>query len=189
MDLNKGYEFMIWQDGDVDRLMMEEEEDIQKLYTNPKNLINKYNLTKYTILKKYGGVYTDLDIEWRKSFNQVAADNQYPANKDIVLTHSAYPNYRIGNTIVKVLDDPFIITKPGVMKGCLDYRKEREGKERIDALKDTNEIHEIEPIGPFLLTEWVYTKEIRASIINQEGYLDWNGYYGSHEQMAKWKAT
>ena len=186
--LNKGYELMIWQDKDTDRLMQDEEADIQELYHNPKNLINKYNLTKYTILKKYGGVYTDLDIKWKKGFNQVAAENGFPNQVTTIVTHSAYPKFMIEGELKKVLDDPFIITQPGIFKDCIEYRKEREGKERTDALKpNTKEIHEIEPIGPFLLTEWIYYKNIRAAIINQEGYLDGRGYYGEHEQMGRWK--
>jgi len=190
--LNPGYQIMVWLDEDVDRLMKEEEEEIQKLYTNHKNLkynlINKYNLVKYTILKKYGGVYTDLDIKWKKSFNQIANENGYPEHTDVVLTHSAYPKFMIRGELMRVLDDPFIITKQEVFRDCIEYRKEREGKERTDILKpESKEIHTIEPIGPFLLTEWIYNKNIRVGIINQEGYLDARGYYGEHEQMARWK--
>ncbi len=187
--LNPGYQIMVWQDGDVDRLMQDEEADIQELYHNPKNLINKYNLAKYTILKKYGGVYTDLDIKWKKPFSKIQEDNNYPGVNTIIVTHSAYPRYMIEGRIVKVLDDPFIIAPPNIMKECIEYRKEREGKERTDILKpESNEIHEIEPIGPFLLTEWIYNKKIKAGIINQEGYLDARGYYGEHEQRGMWKA-
>ena len=186
--LNPKHHYMIWLERDVDRMMKNEPSEIQELYFNPKNLINKYNTAKYTILKNYGGVYTDLDIEWKIPFNRIEQENGFPIYVDLVTTHSAYPEFMIKGQLMKVLDDPFMIAKQGIFQDCLEYRKERIGKERTDVTKPDSILpHEIEPIGPFLLTEWVYNKNIKASIINQKGYLDWSGHYGIHEQFGNWK--
>lgn len=84
---------------------------------------------------------------------------------------------------MRVIDDPFIITNiPNLMGGCVEYRMQREGIERIDEL--TNEVHEVEPIGILLLNEWLYNNEISHSAFDQVGYLDGKGYYGEHEGKA-----
>jgi hypothetical protein len=176
--LNNGFHFIHWSDNDVIRLL--NEYDLLELY-NKLTFINKFNLAKYIILDKFGGVFTDLDIKWKKPFMQIMNEFNFN-NVDLILTHSTYPNFYIDNKLMVLLDDPFIISKPQVLKKCIDYRVKR--TLRIDP--KTNQTHKAEPIGPFLLTEWVYYNDIKISMFNQEYYLDWNGYYGNHEQLGLW---
>ena len=184
MKLNKGYELMVWQDQDIERLLASCSQDTQDLYKNPRNFINKYALIKYTILNKYPGVYTDLDIRWKTGFTKIQQD-QNKSNKPLVLTYGTYTKYILNGINRRVVDDPFIIANaPNLMGECIEYRKQREGIERIDEL--TNKIHDVEPIGILLLNEWLYNNEIPHSAFDQVGYLDGRGYYGEHEGKATW---
>jgi hypothetical protein len=176
--LNSGFHFIHWSDNDVVRLLTEY--NLLDLYYTL-NFISKFNLAKYIILDKFGGVFTDLDIKWKKPFIQIM--NEYNFNQvDLILTHSAYPNFYIDNKLMVLLDDPFIISKSGILKQCIDYRLKR--SLRIDP--KTNQIHKAEPIGPFLLTEWINRKNINISYFSQANYLDGNGYYGNHDQLGLW---
>ena len=176
--LNPGFHFIHWRDNDVIKLLSEY--NLVDLYYTL-SFISKFNLAKYIILDKFGGVFTDLDIKWKKPFIQIM--NNYNFNQvDLILTHSAYSNFYIGNELKVLLDDPFIIAKQGVLSKCVDYRMNR--VLRINP--STNEIHKAEPIGPFLLTEWVHYNNIKVSIFSQEYYLDGKGHYGDHEQLGLW---
>jgi hypothetical protein len=135
--------------------------------------MGKCNLAKYTVLAKYGGIVTDLDIKWKKSFYQIEKDNNFP-QVDLILTYPFTP---------ELFDEAFIITKPGLFNDCLDYSKQRTNL-KTDIL--TGGQHKLEPIGPFLLTEWINKKNINVSYFSQVNYLDGNGHYGNHEQLGLW---
>jgi hypothetical protein len=176
--LNNGFHFIHWSDNDVIRLLTEY--NLLDLYYTL-SFINKFNLAKYIILDKFGGVFTDLDIKWKKSFAQIINDFNFN-QVDLILTHSAYSDFYIENKLTVLLDDPFIISKQGILNECVNYRINREL--RIDPV--TNKVHKVEPIGPFLLTEWVHYNNIKVSVFSQEHYLDGVGYYGNHEQLGLW---
>lgn len=177
--LNPHYQHIHWQDRDSEKLLSEY--NLIEEY-NSLNFISKFNLVKYIVLDKFGGIYTDLDIKWKKPFDQIMADQNYGNSIDIILSHSMYPNFYIDDKPYHLLDDPFIIARQGIMKNCIEYRKKR--ILRIDP--ETNTIHKAEPIGPFLLSEWIYKNKIKIGVFNQERYLDGNGYYGNHEQLGLW---
>ena len=183
--LNPGYQVILWRDQDIERLLKDCEEDIQNLYHNARNFINKYATIKYTILSRYGGVYTDLDIKWNVGFTRIQQE-QNPYHKPLILTYSDYPWYTLNGESKKMIDDPFIIANTtGLMGECIKYRKVREGRERVDHI--TNKLHSIEPIGTLLLAEWIYSNNIECSIFDQLGYLHWSGYYGEHDAKARWE--
>ena len=185
--LNPGYQVMLWRDQDIDRLLMDCDEEVRELYYKPRNFINKYALIKYTILNKFPGVYTDLDIRWKTGFTKIQQD-QNKSNKPLILTYGTYTKYTLNGISRKVVDDPFLIANvPNLMGECIEYRKQRDGIERIDEL--TNEVHEVEPIGILLLNEWLYNNEIPHSAFDQVGYLDGKGYYGEHEAKATWSVS
>ena len=64
--LNPGFHFMYWNDNDVIRLLSDYNL-IDVYHTLP--FMSKFNLAKYILLDKFGGIFTDLDIKWKKSFN------------------------------------------------------------------------------------------------------------------------
>jgi hypothetical protein len=178
-DLNPDCYFMHWSDRDAENLLAECK--LLDLY-NTLSFINRFNLVKYTILDKFGGVYTDLDITWKVSFTRIMGEHGF-GNVDLILTHSDYSDFYLDHQQRKLLDDPFVIAKEGVMNRCLDYRLNRL-ELRIDP--ETKEIHKAEPIGPFLLSEWAYRTGVKMSVFSQHRNLDWNGYYGNHDQFGLW---
>jgi len=95
---------------------------IRKLYTNPRNFINKYATIKYEILSKYGGVYTDLDIKWKIPFTKIQQIHNPANNNPLIFSHGVYTRYYVKGIQKAVLDDPFIIANiPNLMGECLEY--------------------------------------------------------------------
>jgi hypothetical protein len=171
--LNPSLEFKIWRNEECLQLISEYE--LMETFT-PLTFICKFNLIKYLILHKFGGIYTDFDIEWKVSFNEII--NKYP-NVDVILTH----------TLTPIIDDPFIISKSNIFGGCIIYCKNRtelkyDGELYVETGKI--EIHKAEPFGPFGLTEWI--KNINYISFPQQSLLDENGKYGIHSQRSTWKA-
>jgi hypothetical protein len=88
------------------------------------------------------------------------------------------------------MDDPFIISKPGIFGGCINYCRNRTNlKSDGELYEKTREIknHKLEPMGPFGLTEWLIHDKIRFSYFPQETLLDHNGFFGAHQQKSTWK--
>ena len=82
--LNPGFNFMHWSDNDIIQLL--DEYNLKNTY-HSLSFMSKFNLAKYILLDKFGGIFTDLDIKWKKSFNQIM--NDYNFNQvDLILTHS-----------------------------------------------------------------------------------------------------
>jgi len=178
--LNVHYQVICWLDRDIEVLF--DKYGVSELASEI-TFISKCNLAKYVVLAEYGGIISDLDIKWKKSFTQIMLDNNFPT-VDLVLTYPAVKEFYLNGKEVLLFDDPFIISKPVIFKSCIDFRLKRPNL-RIDV--ETGKIHKVEPIGPFLLSEWIYTENIKLSYFSQVGYLDGNGYYGNHEQFGLWK--
>ena len=177
--LNPSFNFRIWRNDEC--LALIEEYGLMETFTSL-SFICKYNLIKYLILHKFGGVYTDFDIKWKQSFSKIMSDNNFP-NVDVVLS-AVPPMY--------VLDDPFIISKPNIFGGCVAYCKNKDKKDWVvdgDLHLRTGiiKIHSAEPFGPFSLTEWARKNQINYGFFLQDAFLDRNGFYGDHQQVNTWK--
>ena len=168
--LNNGYQITYWKDNDIISLISKL--NLIELF-NSISFIGKCNLAKYAVLAKYGGIVTDLDIKWKKPFYQIERDNNFP-QADLIVTYPFTSD---------LFDEAFIIAKPSLFNDCLEYSKQRTNL-KIDI--STGEQHKLEPIGPFLLTEWINRKNINVSYFSQANYLDGNGHYGNHEQLGLW---
>ena len=178
--LNPSFSFRIWRNDEC--LSLIEEYGLMETFT-PLSFICKYNMIKYLILHKFGGIYTDFDINWKQPFSKIMNDNGFPSYIDIVLS-AVPPMY--------VLDDPFIISKPNIFGGCVAYCKNKDKKDWVvdgDLHLRTGEIriHPAEPFGPFSLTEWAKKNQINYGYFLQDTYLDRNGFYGDHQQVNTWK--
>lgn len=178
--LNSGFQHMHWEENDVMNLLRDY--GFLDLYRSMPSFITKFNLAKYTLLDKFGGVFTDLDILWKRSFTEIMNDQGFN-EVDIILTRPAdTKHYYINNQLVYLLDDPFIITRPNLFRACINFRSRR--NLRIDP--KTGVTHKAEPIGPFLLTEWLHANPIRVRSFSQPEFLSSIGHYGYHEQMDLW---
>jgi hypothetical protein len=178
--LNPSFNFKIWRNDEC--LALIEEYGLMETFT-PLSFICKYNMIKYLILHKFGGIYTDFDINWKLSFSKIMNDNGFPHYVDMVLS-AVPPMY--------VLDDPFIISKPNIFGGCVNYCKNKDKKDWVvdgDLHLRTGEIkiHSAEPFGPFSLTEWANKNQINYRYFLQDAFLDRNGFYGDHQQVNTWK--
>jgi hypothetical protein len=173
LQLNSSFDFKIWRNEEC--LQLVEEYGLMEIFSSL-SFICKYNLIKYLVLHKFGGIYTDFDIDWKVSFDEIK--DKYP-NVDIILTH----------TLTPIIDDPFIISKPNIFGSLINYCKNRtelkhDGELYIETGKI--EIHKSEPFGPFGLTEWI--KNMNYISFPQQSLLDGNGKYGIHFQKNNWKS-
>ena len=180
------FTFMIWRNNDCISLL--NQYNLFE-YWSKLTFICKCNFLKYLILDKFGGIYTDFDITWKQPFFKIFNEFNYPIN-DIIIT-ALNTDYLDKNNQVKwLLDDPFIISKPGIFGECIEYCMNR-SQLKIDGeifLKTGQQIqHKLEPIGPFGLTEWMYINKYKYSIMLQKGKLDNNGHFGIHTQQTNWK--
>lgn len=183
--LNYGYSFLIWKNNDCISLLKE-----YNLfdYWVGLSFICKCNLLKYLILDKFGGIYTDFDIDWKIPFNKIINDFGFPY-KDIIITSIPRSYLTKNNQLTSLIDDPFIISKPGIFKSCIDYCINRTDlKKDGEYYFETGELrtHKLEPIGPFGLTEWLNQNDINYTHFSQETLLDHKGYFGSHAQKMTW---
>jgi hypothetical protein len=177
VQLNPLFEFKIWRNEEC--LQLVSEYGLMETFT-PLSFICKIILMKYIILHKFGGIYTDFDIEWKVPFNEISQKYNFP-KVDLVVTH----------TLTPVMDDPFIISKPNIFGGCISYCKNRtelkyDGELYVETGK--MEISKLEPFGSFGLTEWLKNSTIKFEYFPQQGLLDNNGKYGNHIQNTSWKS-
>ena len=175
--LNPQFSFNIWRNEDCLKLVSEF--GLIEMF-NSISFICKCNLLKYIVLHKFGGIYTDFDITWKQPFLKIMNDFNYP-NVDIVLTSTNE------NTL---MDDPFIISKPNIFGSCISYCRNRtQLKYDGEIYKKTGQLktHELEPFGPFGLTEWLEHDKINYSYFSQQTLLDNKGFFGVHQQKSTWK--
>jgi len=185
--LNPDFDFNVWDDKKCLDLL--EEYGMVDYWNNLPTFISKCCMVRYLILDKFGGIYTDFDIWWNKPFNEIF--DTFYKGADLLLTYNDYSSMVIDNKQVNVLDDPFIFSKPGILKPCVEYCKTR-----TDLINDgdiylaTGELkqHRLEPVGPFGLTKWIYKFNIKFDSFPQNRYLDqFNGEFGIHDQKTNWK--
>jgi hypothetical protein len=185
--LNPQYEFKIW--GDDESLQLLRDNDYIEYWSSLPNIITKVCFLRYLILNKYGGVYSDFDINWKISFDVILEKNI--PDTGLLLTFNPFASTIIDNKNIYLLDDPFIYSEKNKLDGCIDYCKSRtELKNDGDWYLKTGELrqHPLEPVGPFGLTEWVYYNDIDINYFSQVGFIDQlNGKYGIHAQNTNWK--
>ena len=181
------FNFNVWDDKKCLDLL--EEYNMLDYWNNLPTFISKCCMVRYLILDKFGGIYTDFDIWWNKSFTEIL--NKFYQGADLLLTYNDYSSMIMNNKSQHVLDDPFIFSKPGILKPCVEYCQTR--KDLIndgDLYLATGELkqHRLEPVGPFGLTKWVYKFNIKIDSFPQNKYLDQlNGEFGIHDQKTNWK--
>ena len=91
---------------------------------------------------------------------------------------------------LKIMNDPFIISKPNIFGSCIAYCRNRTQLKYDGEIYESTgqlKIHKLEPFGPFGLTEWLSYDKINYSHFLQETLLDTNGFFGVHQQKSIWK--
>lgn len=175
--LNSNFYFNTWRNDDCLRLV--EEYELIEVFA-PLSFISKCNLLKYLVLTKFGGIYTDFDILWKQPFTRIINDFRF-GYYDIILTSTNEG---------QLMDDPFIISKPGILGDCISYCKNRTDLKYDGELylkTGEKKVHKLEPFGPFGLTEWLRNEKISFNHFPQEVLLNNKGFFGHHQQKSNWK--
>lgn len=88
-DLHPDYNYMFYNDDDVDKFITTEFPNILSLYNNFKYNIQRFDLFRLLVIYKYGGFYFDIDVEITKRIDDLR-DNHvvFPIEfgKDIIVT-------------------------------------------------------------------------------------------------------
>lgn len=140
MKLNPTYEFKMWRDEDV----IENDPEYTELYKKSK-IFHKLQIARYTILHKFGGVYTDFDIQWKIKFDEVY--DMFDDMNIILPQRNSLHFYNRGMKTT-LLDDFTIFAKAGILKQYLYFCNKR------NEVRD----NETEPFSVYALTEWALTQ-------------------------------
>jgi len=138
---NPTYNFMLWRDKDI----IANDSEYAELYQSS-TIFHKLQIARYTIMHKFGGVYTDFDINWKISFDQVY--EMFDDTVNVVLPKRNSLHFYNRGMKTTLIDDFVMFTKPSIMKQYLLYCNQRTER------KDT----ETEPFSVYALTEWLLTQ-------------------------------
>lgn len=125
MDINKGWEYKLWTDDDVDGFGLKN----IKLFNNIKNLGAKSDIFRYEILERLGGVYIDTDFDTVKSFDDLLHLDAFAGNGHVAAPEifnsimASIPNHKYMSAIVKELQkiENFNDNIDGVMNNTGPY--------------------------------------------------------------------
>ena len=184
--LNPEFSCILWNNDQCLELL---KENNLLEYWSTLSFICKCNLLKYLILDKFGGIYSDLDIIWKIPFVKILNNLGFNYFNAIFTVLNNNP-INIRGTFFNLIDDPFIMCQKGILGKYIDYCKVRTNLKYDGDLYNTSgqlKIHKLEPVGPFSLTEWLYTESnIKFNLMDQSDLLNGRCLYGYHEQNTKW---
>jgi hypothetical protein len=169
--LHPYWKVKIWNKADADIIIKKSKYDFDKY----PSFINRYNFIKYHILAQEGGWFIDLDIQWKRSLDQLMLDkvgkNPYPQLFIPVRT-------RIGSTEIRLTDndDMLLYTEPGLFYDLLEF---------IDQRQDIDLSRKYEPYGPVSLSKWIH-KVTYSRVYMFENEIQENGYYCNHMNNRSW---
>lgn len=161
----------LWNKRDADSIIARSKYDFNKY----DSFINKYNFIKYHILAQEGGWFIDLDIQWKKSLDELMFDkvgkNIYPQLFIPVRT-------RIGSSEIRLTDndDMLLYTEQGLFYELLEFINQRE---------DIDLTQKYEPYGPASLSMWIH-KVPYTRVYMFENEIQENGYYCNHMNSRSW---
>lgn len=138
-ELNPTYNFMLWRDADI----IKNDNEYADLYQNSK-LFHKLQIARYTILDKFGGIYSDFDIKWKRSFDEIY---QLFDNADMIFPKRNSLHFYNRGLKTDLIDDFAIFSKPKLTKQFLKYCK----------IRNEERDNETEPFSVYALTEWLLT--------------------------------
>ena len=190
--LNPSYQINIWKETECNVIV--DKYNFSSLYKSLSG-IKRYNFIKYLIMHDTGGVYTDFDIKWKRSFDFLMnlpkryESNEWPQNVKYKTNSKLYfPCYVKQD--VTLADDPFFICQPGIMLECINYCTTRpKYKHDLEHFYTTGKykIHDSEPYGPYGLTEWLQQNNIQFNMFFSEEVIERNSLYAEHYNGQTWK--
>ena len=155
--------------------------DVQTIIENSKydfnkydSFINRYNFIKYHVLAQEGGWFVDLDIEWKKSIDQIYTDKIKDFFPDLFVPVRQHPRQK--EIILKQNDDMLIYAKKGIFYDFLEF---------IDNRQDIDTTLKYEPYGPISLSRWLHFTDLKRIYLFEEEIQE-NGYYCDHKNKKSW---
>jgi mannosyltransferase OCH1-like enzyme len=86
--LHPDWDYMFWTDADITRLVADEYPELVSLFRRYPDQIQRVDAARYLILYKYGGVYADLDVVCRRSFEDLRSHGVFfPATKPLGISN------------------------------------------------------------------------------------------------------
>lgn len=125
MEINKGWEYKLWTDKDVESFGLKN----IKLFNNIKNLGAKSDIFRYEILERIGGIYIDTDFDTVKPFDELIHLDAFAGNGHVDIPEvfnsimASSPNHKYMANIVKELQkkENFYDDINGVMNNTGPY--------------------------------------------------------------------
>ena len=87
---NPDWQFVGWDDLLLDDFVRKEYPQFEAIYNSYDHNINRVNLARYLLLKHYGGVFVDLDLECLKPIEPLLADHSLLFGREPE-THAKHP--------------------------------------------------------------------------------------------------
>lgn len=145
------WEYKLWTDSDNRNLIAEMDSDFLPIYDNFKYPIQRVDSAKYFIMKKYGGVYLDLDIFINKKLDKLieSIDGSMEIMLGVESDEAAY-----FHKMDKIISNALIISQPRhtLWDVIINYIK----KDRQNNIINKNNIV-LETTGPFMISK-MYSK-------------------------------
>jgi mannosyltransferase OCH1-like enzyme len=88
------YTYMMWTDEDLDNLIKTDFPEFYQNYKNYNKNIKRFDIARYFILYKYGGIYADMDYKCFKNFYTMI-----PINK-VSISESPFENEYVQNALM-----------------------------------------------------------------------------------------
>ena len=161
-----GFEYKLWTEQECDDLIKNSFSDYYDFYNSFRFTIQKIDFVRFAILRKYGGIYIDLDMFIIK--------NLKPMLRHKFVFHNvrhAQPNYSF-------IENDFIASEPielwdKIMSFCKVNYKNFASREIYDVWKGRFIFH---TTGPYFMTKWdteqnpmFYIKDHKANTwVNQK---------------------
>jgi mannosyltransferase OCH1-like enzyme len=157
--LNTPYDISLWNDEGIDKLLKEDDEKFYSNYLNQLHPIYKFDYVRFIILEKFGGIYSDMDIELIKDFiPQLLPNKIYMMEGDI---GELYSNCLMISPSFKDLPTQ------EVWLSLKLFTKQRVINNFESCKNKHNVIH---MVGPFAISEW-FAKYFQGFNIPKVGVL------------------
>ena len=163
-----GFEYRLWRDEDISREGLE----LNALYMKANNPATRSDIARYEILKRYGGVYVDTDVELVKNMEEILCGSSFiagchpcPDNGDV----------EVGNAVVASSENGSIVT---------EIVKELSLLKEVD---ETDAMTIIKASGPLMLTRILLRSENDSSvgILPSDYFYPLPGFLkGTHEDAS-----
>ena len=167
-----GWTIKLWTTRDANKILSERRYDSGINDT----FINRYNFVKYNILAQEGGWFIDLDIQWKRSINEIYSNKVKDRNfPDLFVPVRSYPRQKTID--YKMNDDMLLYARKGICVNLLEF---------IENRKDLDLQKKYEPYGPISLSMWLHSTNLDRVYLYEDEIQE-KGYYCQHKNNLGWK--